>query len=198
MSQQSYIVRTAFKAWHFGNRDLPERLPVHKDARLMADTEAKREFVTFEIDNQQLETGRDTFLNSTTMESAKKIVRTSQCGWLEVLAKSYAQRQATLLIDDGGFGIDPASQTLLDMARLAKLSPREVGGVCVALGISSTGIMMLLLAFFDLDPTSKLGLLIGGGAVCVLSGGLSAIRILTTHRPPNIRMAAVGLEIWWP
>jgi hypothetical protein len=39
--------------------------------------------------------------------------------------------------------------------------------------------------------------MVGGGAVCVLGGGFSAIRILTQHKPPNIRATAKGIEIFW-
>jgi hypothetical protein len=31
----------------------------------------------------------------------------------------------------------------------------------------------------------------------VLGGGFSAIRILTSHKPPNIRATAKGIEIDW-
>jgi len=127
----------------------------------------------------------------------KEIVRTSQVGWLEALARIYRQRRPALLIDDAGFGIDPASQTLFDMARLAGLSKRELAAVCIALGMSTVGIGMIVLAFFDPELTSKLGLLVGGGIVTVLGGGFTAIRILTKHKPPNIKVTVDGVEITW-
>jgi hypothetical protein len=49
----------------------------------------------------------------------------------------------------------------------------------------------------DPEPTSKLGLLIGGGVTCVLCGGFGAIRILTHLKPPNVRVTAQGIEIAW-
>lgn len=127
----------------------------------------------------------------------QEIIRTSQRGWLEALARVYKHRRETLLIDDAGFGIDPASQTLFEMARKAGLSKAEVAAVCVALGMSAVGIVMIVLAIVDPEPTSKLGLLVGGGAVCVLGGGFSAIRILTKHKPPNIKVTPQGIEISW-
>jgi hypothetical protein len=57
--------------------------------------------------------------------------------------------------------------------------------------------MMVVLAVLDPEPTSKLGLLVGGGAVCVLTGGLTAVGILTRRRPPNIEMSAGGFKISW-
>ena len=130
-------------------------------------------------------------------ESLEKIVRTSDPNWLRTLALLYRARASGVLIDDAGLGINPEDQTLLQMARVSGLSKREIAGVSVALGMSGVGVTMVILAFLDPEPTSKLGLLVGGGAVCVLGGGFSAIRILTQHKPPNIRATAKGIEIFW-
>jgi hypothetical protein len=125
------------------------------------------------------------------------IVRTSETGWLAVLAKAYKDQTPTLIIDDAQVGIDPANHSLFDMGRKAELSTAEIVGVCVAVGMSIAGVGMVLLAFFDPEPTSKLFLLSGGGAVLVLTGGLSAIRILTKKKPPNIKAGKDGIEISW-
>jgi hypothetical protein len=130
-------------------------------------------------------------------ESREKIVRTSDPNWLRSLALLYRARQAGVLIDDAGLGINPEDQTLLQMARISGLSRREIAGVSVALGMSGVGVTMVVLAFLDPEPTSKLGLLVAGGTVCVLGGGFSAIRILTHHKPPNIRATPHGIEISW-
>jgi hypothetical protein len=50
--------------------------------------------------------------------------------------------------------------------------------VGVSIGLSAAGIVMVVLAFLDPEPTSKLGLFVGAGAVYIFSGGLSAVRIL--------------------
>jgi hypothetical protein len=130
-------------------------------------------------------------------DSLEKIVRTSDPDWLRTLALMYRSRLAGVLIDDAHLGINPEDQTLLQMARVSGLSRREILSVSVALGMSGIGVTMVVLAFIDPEPTSKLGLLVGGGAVCVLGGGFSAIRILTHHKPPNIRATAKGIEIFW-
>ena len=129
--------------------------------------------------------------------SAESIIKTSDSDWLRSLALLYRARIACLLIDDAGLGIDPANQSLLQMASHIGLSGREIAGVCVALGMSGAGIAMIVLAILDPEPTSKLGLLVGGGFACVLGGGFSAIRILTSHKPPDIRATARGIEISW-
>jgi len=132
------------------------------------------------------------------MDSNEKLtLRTSQPGWLEALAVIYKTRQQALIVDDAGLGVDLAKDTLFQMAKQARLSPREVAAVGVALGMSAIGIGMVILAFVDPEPTSKLGLLLGGGVVCVLGGGFSAIRILTNLKPPSVRVTARGIEIAW-
>jgi hypothetical protein len=125
------------------------------------------------------------------------LIRTSDERWLERLARAYRERLPVLLEDDARVGIDPSAQTLFELARSARLSPREIAGVAVALGMSAAGAAAVLLAFLDPEPTSKLGLMVGGGLACVLGGGFSAIRILTREKPPSVRVRPSGFEIDW-
>lgn len=129
--------------------------------------------------------------------SDQLVVRTSQSGWLAVLAKAYKDRTPALLIDDANVGIDPAHQTLFDMGRKGGLSKTELAGACVGVGMTAAGVLFVVLAFLDPEPTTKLGLLIVSGAVLALTGGLSAIHILTKVKPPNIRVTSQGIEIVW-
>lgn len=102
-----------------------------------------------------------------------------------------------LLIDDAQVGIDPTRQTLLDMGRTAVLNRREWAGVLVSLGLTGIGLWMVVAAVLDPEPTSKLGLLIGGGTACLLGGGFSAVRILTRSRPPTVEVGVRGIQIHW-
>ena len=124
-------------------------------------------------------------------------IRTSQPGWFPRLAKAYHDRTPILLVDDAGVGVDPQSQSLVAMGIRAGLSPADWAAVGVSVGVSAAGVMMVILAFLDPEPTSKLGLLVGGGAACVLTGGLTAVGILTRRRPPNIEVSARGFKITW-
>ncbi len=124
-------------------------------------------------------------------------IRTSQQGWFERLVKAYRERTPILLIDDAEVGIDPQSQSLVAMGIKAGLSPADWAAVGVALGVSAAGVLMVVLAFVDPEPTSKLGLLVGGGAVCVLTGGMTAVGILIRRRPPDIEVSGKGFRIRW-
>jgi hypothetical protein len=124
-------------------------------------------------------------------------IRTTEEGWFKHLVEVYKNRTPILLIDDARVGIDPSNESLVTMGLKAKLSPAEWAAVGVALGISAAGIMMVILAFVDPEPTSKLGLLVGGGVLCVLTGGGTAIYVLTKLRPPNVHIGATGIQISW-
>jgi hypothetical protein len=130
-------------------------------------------------------------------EDPDSTIRTSQPGWFERLARAYRDRKPVLLVDDAQVGVDPRSQSLVAMGIRAGLSAADWTAVGVAVGVSAAGMVMVVLAFLDPEPTSKLGLLVGGGAVCVLSGGLTAVAILTRRRPPNIEVGPRGFGIKW-
>ena len=130
-------------------------------------------------------------------EESGSTIHTSQPGWFPRLARAYRERSPVFLVDDANVGIDPESQSLVSMGIRAGLSPADWAAVAVAVGVSAAGVMMVVLAFLDPEPTSKLGLLVGGGAACVLTGGLTAVGVLTRRRPPNIEMTPSGLKITW-
>ena len=124
-------------------------------------------------------------------------IRTSEKGWFIRLAAAYKARESAVLVDDAKVGIDPKSQNLVAMGIRAGLSPADWAAVGVSVGLSASGVVMVVLAFLDPEPTSKLGLLVGGGAVCVLTGGLTAVGILIRRRPPNIEVSGKGFVIRW-
>jgi hypothetical protein len=128
--------------------------------------------------------------------SDQLVIRTSQSGWLADLAKAYKNRTPALIIDDANVGIDPSHQSLFDMGRKAHLSRAEIMGVGIALGMTAAGIWFVVLAFLDPEPTTKLGLLVISGAILALTGGHSAIHILTKVKPPSIKVTKDGIEIW--
>ena len=126
----------------------------------------------------------------------RPIIKTSSVGWFEELAKAYKERRPFALVDDAGIGID-LSTPLSQIGKRAHLSTREWVAVLVALGMAGAGAFLVGLAFVDPEPTSKLGLLVGGGVVCLLGGGFSAIQILTDRKPPKIRVDKAGVFVDW-
>jgi len=124
-------------------------------------------------------------------------IRTSETGWLARLTNAYAEKAEVEVVDDANVGIDPANQTLIQMGIKGKLSRKQWTAASIAAGMTVFGAVVIVLAVLDPDPTSKLGLLIASGAVLTLSGGFSAIGILTRQKPPTIEMSRNGIFIRW-
>jgi hypothetical protein len=128
---------------------------------------------------------------------AEIVIRTSEKAWFEALARAYRAKDQVLIVDDAGVGIDPRAQTLLDMGLRGKLGPGEWGAALTGLGMGVAGVVMVLAAVFDPEPTSKLGLLVGTGAVLAVTGGLGAIGVLTRRKPPDVRVSRDGIHVTW-
>ncbi|MGC2638135.1 MAG: hypothetical protein WA294_13215 [Acidobacteriaceae bacterium] len=124
-------------------------------------------------------------------------IRTSEKDWMARLTAAYRQRAAVELVDDAAVGIDPATQSLLQMGVAGRLTRREWTAVSVSAGLTVFGAGLVVAAILDPDPTSKLGLLVGSGALLALTGGFQTIRLLTRQKPPNITIAAKGIHIDW-
>jgi hypothetical protein len=101
------------------------------------------------------------------------------------------------LIDDAGLGVDPATQNLLQMGASGRLTRREWTAAGLSAGMTVFGATLVVLAVLDPEPTSKLGLLVGSGALLALTGGLQTIRLLTRQKPPSITITAKGIHIGW-
>lgn len=125
------------------------------------------------------------------------VIRTSSSGWFAQLARAYRARARVVVVDDARVGIHPGSETLLDMGRRASLSVREWAGVLIALGMSSVGAWLVMMAVLDPEPYSKVMGAILAGAAVLGAGGFAAIRILTHHQPPKVTISTHGFEIAW-
>jgi len=124
-------------------------------------------------------------------------IRTSEKDWLARLTEAYRHHAQVDLIDDAGAGIDPARQSLLQMGLSGRLTRREWTAVSVSGGMTVFGAGLVIAAILDPDPTSKLGLLVGSGALLALTGGFQTIHLLTRQRPPSITISARGVHIDW-
>ena len=126
-----------------------------------------------------------------------RTIHTSEQDWLPRLVRAWRDHAQVELVDDAKLGIDPSTQSLLQMGLAARLTRREWSAVAVASGMTVLGASMVILAVIDPDPTSKLGLLVGSGALLALTGGYQAIHLLTRQRPPNIVISTKGIHIDW-
>lgn len=125
-------------------------------------------------------------------------VRTSSKGWMSEVAKAYRERAPFTLEDDAEIGVDPRSDTLLNMGRKGNLTQREWIGVLICLGVAATGAWLLVMAVLDPEPYSKVAAAIATGAVLLGSGGFYAVRILTHVKPPKVKVSSKGVfEIGW-
>ena len=129
--------------------------------------------------------------------AAPTTIRTSEKDWLARLTAAYRQHTAVDLIDDAQVGIDPQQQSLLQMGISGRLSPREWTGVAIAGGMTVFGAYLVVAAILDQEPTTKLGLLVGSGALLALTGGFQTIRLLTGKKPPSITITRQGVHIGW-
>lgn len=128
---------------------------------------------------------------------ASLTIRTSEKDWLARLTQAYRNHSEVELIDDAGAGIDPARQSLLQMGLTGRLTRREWTAVSISAGMTVFGAGLVIAAILDPDPTSKLGLLVGSGALLALTGGFQTIRLLTRQRPPSITISVKGIHIDW-
>lgn len=125
------------------------------------------------------------------------VIYTSEKGWLKLLAVAYKKHDKVTLIDDAEIGVNPSNESLFEMGRKAKIPKKEFISVCVALGMSTLGALVIAGAFIDPEPTTKLGFIVGSGVVLIFGGGYMAIKILTKVRPPNVEIGRSGFKINW-
>jgi hypothetical protein len=124
-------------------------------------------------------------------------IRTSEKDWLPRLTRAYREHAPVDLVDDAEVGIDPAHQSLLQMGLAGRLSRGEWTAVGLSGGMTLFGATLVVLAILDPEPTSKLGLLVGSGAILALTGGFQTIRLLTRQKPPTITVSRGGIRIEW-
>lgn len=110
-------------------------------------------------------------------------IHTSNPNWVKQAMKAYTNKQAFNLVDDAEIGLNEKDvASAVNLMRFLKkenhLSVKELAQILVGLGITASGIWMVMAAIADPEPTTKLGLLIGGGLVLALTGSLGTLRAL--------------------
>ena len=125
------------------------------------------------------------------------LIRTSQKGWLLCVTEHYKNKSAFKLIDDAEVGISPDTDTIFEMGRKAGLSSNEWIQICGCAGVGGIGLTLIFVAFFDPEPTSKLGLLVGGGVFLAVCGGLTALSLIIRTKPPTAKIDLGVFSVSW-
>ncbi len=117
------------------------------------------------------------------METEKPTIHTSDQKWVEKALKAYSKKLEFNLVDDAEMGLNEkdvksAMHLLAFIKREKRLNLKEITAILVSLGITASGVWIVLAAIADPEPTSKLSLLIAGGLVLALTGSLGTLRAL--------------------
>jgi hypothetical protein len=109
-----------------------------------------------------------------------RLIKTSDQKWLEKALECYRDKHPFRFMDDAGLGI--TEQDLVSAVSLLKraketgpITWREIGQILTGLGMSAAGLLLILIAVADPEPTSKLGILLAGGVILILTGSLSIL-----------------------
>jgi hypothetical protein len=110
-------------------------------------------------------------------------IRTSEGDWLDRALKKYKDKVPFVFIDDADLGFTKQDlESAVSLIRAAKTKAgvplKTIASALVGIGLTATGIWMIAAAIADPEPTSKLGLLIGGGVLITLTGGLGTLSAL--------------------
>jgi hypothetical protein len=91
-----------------------------------------------------------------------------------------------------------AIATKISEKEAGRVSQREWLGILASFEVAGIGVSVLLLAFLDPEPITKLSLLVGGGLVMTFCGGFSALYVITGLRPPTVRYNSKGgFDLSW-
>lgn len=111
------------------------------------------------------------------------VILTSDENWVDRAMKAYTKKVAFDLVDDAKIGLSEkdvksAINLLSFMKKERKMKLKDISSVLVGLGITASGVWIVLAAIADPEPTSKLTLLVTGGLILALTGSLGTLRAL--------------------
>lgn len=121
---------------------------------------------------------------------AKWIWGTGLPGWVATLLIEKGIGLGTTAFSMGTSSVPPKNVPLDDGEKLA---------IAGAGGLMLLGAGCILLAFFDPEPTTKLGLLVGGGIAAILGGAMVLLTVIITRKKYKWKMhidPKTGKTIW--
>lgn len=130
-----------------------------------------------------------------------KIVKTSEKDWLEKALKLFTEKEPFQFIDDAGLKLtekDMISAVTLIRALKSKggATWQKIAGALSGIGITGVGVYMIAAAIADPEPTTKLGLLIGGGIILALTGSLGTLAALGFKFKVSVKSSKGDIEIF--
>ncbi len=112
-----------------------------------------------------------------------KIIKTSDLNWLEKALKLYTKKESFRFLDDAGLELTEEDMiSAVSLIRAAKSKGgvpwQKIVGVLTGVGITGVGLWIVAAAIADPEPTTKLGLLISGGIIILLTGSIGTFAAL--------------------
>lgn len=110
-------------------------------------------------------------------------IKTSDENWLKQAVTHYMDKKTFTIIDDAKLGLDK-EQLISGIAvmgygyRSGHALWTQIFAILTGLGMSAAGLVLVALAIADPEPTSKLGILLAGGVVLLVSGGIGTFYAL--------------------
>jgi hypothetical protein len=125
-------------------------------------------------------------------------LKTSDPEFFEKAIPYYKDKKPFNIVDDAGWGLkkqDVESAIALIAAARAKggTPVKRIITVLGSMGVAGMGIVLILIAVFDPEPTSKLAILLVGGTVLVVGGGLTILWALGA--PWRVKVSRDSFEL---
>ena len=135
-----------------------------------------------------------------TNQIMKEIIKTTDPQWLEKAITHYSNKKEFSFIDDAELGFTETDlHSAVDMIKAAKTKGgktlKQITAVLVGLGMSAAGIGIIILAILDPEPTTKLGLLVGGGLLLVLTGSYATMKSLGVNFSVSAKAGTYAFDI---
>jgi hypothetical protein len=127
-------------------------------------------------------------------------IKTSEIDWLEKAVKCFTEKSAFTFVDDAKMGLTETDlKSAVNLIRGAKSKGnktwKSIVGVLTGIGITGAGVYIIMLAIIDPEPTTKLGLLVGGGLLIALTGSLGVLSSLGVNFNVSAKSAIGHFEI---
>jgi hypothetical protein len=126
------------------------------------------------------------------LETANPVIeiRSSESEWILKLSQAYKDRVPVIFVDDAVTGFDPRNDTIFSFGQRSGFTRTDWEKVLGCLGVSVVGIVLIVLAMIDPEPTSKLAILVAGGVILACTGGAAALFVVTGLKPPTVKVHA--------